>query len=292
MIKIDKSSIQKPTVLDDEKIKKLLKKRIKEEKPGEKIKQPYNDKAVRTALEDLYHDKCGYCEVKIPKGSSRIDHYRPKTNIKGVQNHKGYFGLGYEWTNFVLACEPCNGAAHKSNKFPLKAESYRISDDLEQEGFIDKKGNFLLNTFDISSNILQKEQRLLLNPEIDDMYKHLYFTPDGVINAITEEGKCSIATYGLNARDLVTERKKILDRLINQLVKMQITYTPSEYTKPLNLFFETEIQPLDEPDKIYSRFGYFIKNHFEFFVVKRLAKIGLERFAVIVKIKYENWKSS
>jgi len=146
MISVNKSKVNKPTKLDNEQIaKKLLK--IKDEgKPGEKINDLYNDDDVRNALNQLYHNKCAYCEglTNTAKFTSRIDHYRPKNGIKGVTNHKGYYWLGYEWTNLLPTCEKCN--IKKSNQFPLKDETTRITDNLKNEGFL-LNNEFVLENF-------------------------------------------------------------------------------------------------------------------------------------------------
>ena len=116
MIKIDKSKVAKPTVLEDDTIKKHLKNRISEKEPGGKIGKPYNDDEVRETLKTLYNSKCGYCEgeIKVSNSTPRIEHYRPKNGIKGISKdkHKGYYWLGYEWTNLLLACEVCNNSTY------------------------------------------------------------------------------------------------------------------------------------------------------------------------------------
>ncbi|MFK7948537.1 MAG: hypothetical protein AB8G11_13175 [Saprospiraceae bacterium] len=232
MIKIDKLKVTKPTILDDDTIKKHLKKRISEKEPGKNIGKPYNDKEVRNTLITLYKSKCAYCEGKIEVSNStpRIEHYRPKNGIKGIpkNEHKGYYWLGYEWTNLLLACEVCNNSTYKSNKFPLEDENTRVSDDLKKEGFIDTNDEFQFEKFQANSNILSKEKRLLLNPEIDDVNKHLYFTPKGIIKERNHSkmGKTSINVYGLNRSnqsdgiDLIKGRKGILVDLINKLLKI------------------------------------------------------------------------
>ncbi len=190
MISIDKTKIDRPKVLNNTIwIEEQLLKIKDYEKPGNEIKNRYKHKEVKTALCKLYHNKCAYCEGKIPEGfSERIDHFRPKNGIgKGedkIKNHKGYYWLAYEWTNLLPTCEKCNGI--KSNKFPLENDNTRITDDLITEKFI-VKDKFVFENFNI--NKLETEKRLLLNPEIDKIEEHLYFYPNGEIKHLTEKGK-------------------------------------------------------------------------------------------------------
>ena len=146
MISIKKNKIQKPNILNNEWISEKLKAIKDTGNPGKKIDSRYKDDEVRNALKKLYHNKCAYCEGKVKPAQNQpnIDHYRPKDKIKSVENHKGYYWLGYEWTNLLHTCTNCN--IIKSNQFPLKDESKRISDDLEKEGFFNN-GEFVFENF-------------------------------------------------------------------------------------------------------------------------------------------------
>lgn len=300
MIRIDKSTVTKPSVLDDDTIKKHLKKRILEKKPGENIGKPYNHEEVRKTLIILYKNKCAYCEgkIKVSNSTPRIEHYRPKNGIKSVDNHKGYYWLGYEWTNLLLACEVCNNSTYKSNKFPLEDESTRVSDDLKKERFIDTNDEFQLDKFQADSDILSKEKRLLLNPEIDDVYAHLYFTPEGVIKARNNSkmGETSIKVYGLNRSnqsdgiDLIKDRRIILVDLINELLKFFERFDEKDYPQHLKYFFDDHIKNIDKPEKEFSRFGYFIKNHFDIFIVEQFRRLGLIQISKILEDTYNDWK--
>ncbi len=52
--------------------------------------------------------KCAYCEgmIDAPR-AAKVDHFKPKALFPS---------LAYEWTNYFLACEGCNGA--KGDKWP------------------------------------------------------------------------------------------------------------------------------------------------------------------------------
>ncbi len=284
MIKIDKHSIIKPKILDNTWIAEKLNKIQDMPNPGDLITEKYNDKSVRTALNQLYRNKCAYCqgEAETAQYTSRIDHFRPKDKIKvnkkQIENHKGYYWLGYEWTNLLPTCEKCNN--HKSNQFPLKEENSRISDNLAEEGFINE-GEFQFDNFKITK--LVKEQRLLLNPEIDDVDKHLYFLPTGEIRHITEEGETTIKIYDLNRGSLIFERKKIIDDIVRELISIFIKYEDNR--NRMDEFFDKLNE--NNSDLKYSRFRFFIQNFFDFFIIQRFEDIGLSKHAQILKDIYK-----
>jgi len=277
MISINKNTVEKPAVLDADWIQDKLNKIKGYAKPGEKVTSRYNSDEVKKTLNSLYHNKCGYCEGKAntAKFSSRIDHFRPKNGIKvdkrKIDNHKGYYWLGYEWTNLIPSCEKCN--IKKSNRFPLKNETTRITDNLEAEGFL-VSGRFVFEKFEI--NKLKREDRLLLNPEIDNVEKHFYFSPTGEIKHLTDEGKTTISVYDLNRSSLIFERKKIIDDIFRDIVEIFTNddYSPTSYTDLLKKLWSEKVVFSVEDE--YSRFRYFIRNYFDIFVIRKFEMLGLK----------------
>jgi uncharacterized protein (TIGR02646 family) len=109
--------------------------------PTDSLWNKYNKPYVKRALQEMFHDKCAYCESKITHVSyPHIEHYRPK---------RQYPHLTFCWENFLLACGVCNGPTYKGDRFPLQDE-----DD---------------------------NKPLLLNPCDDDPLSHLRFEQARVI---------------------------------------------------------------------------------------------------------------
>jgi uncharacterized protein (TIGR02646 family) len=212
MISIDKSVVKKPDILSDNEISRKLSSLKSDANQGRKITNLYNETEVIEKLLKLYNNKCCACEQEA---ELEIDHFRPKNRINEKPNHKGYYWLGYEWTNLLPICSRCN--KFKSNQFPLKNENTRISDNLEQEGFL-KNGEFVFENFKIQN--LEKEERLLLNPEIDKVEKHLLFLPTGEINHISEKGNKTIEIYKLNRNWLIGKRSKIIENQIDEIIEI------------------------------------------------------------------------
>ncbi len=287
MISIKKESITKPNILKDNWISaKLLEIKYKP-RPGEFVTSKYNDNDVRNALNQLYHNKCAYCEGKAQtaQNPSNVDHYRPKNGItvdkKKIENHKGYYWLGFEWTNLLPVCFNCN--RKKSNQFPLKnGETSRISDDIEKEGFF-KNDEFVIENFVIDK--LNKEQRLLLNPEIDKVEKHLYFFLTGEIKALTEEGEKTIEVCDLNRSSLIYERKKIIDDIFRNLIELLVDDNYISLPKEIDKFLNKNLKY--SVDLEYSRFRFFISEFFNYFIIDRLEELGFIEYAKILDNQYK-----
>jgi hypothetical protein len=173
--------------------------------------------------------------------------------------------LAYEWSNLTLGCSACNNA--KKNHFPVKG--IRIA-----EPILDTN-NFPLPTyFRIDSDELKNEQAVLINPEIDIVENHFYFTPDGKIVGIDDRGKETIDKLKLNRKRLVFWRKKLLDDYLKALKSIledfltnQIDIDQCRYAIKLEF---TKITLQQNPDKQYSRMGFFMFSKFGFFFANQL----------------------
>ncbi|MGB1207315.1 MAG: retron system putative HNH endonuclease [Chitinophagales bacterium] len=132
----------------------------------------YNHAKVKVQLKKMFEGKCAYCESHITHiDYGDIEHFRPKSKFSK---------LCFEWSNFLLACGVCNGAAHKGNKFP------------EKDG-----------------------QAMFVNPveeEPNDLFKFEYDVKTGTANVLpkNDRGKVTESIIGLNRAELVTHRSKIV----------------------------------------------------------------------------------
>jgi uncharacterized protein (TIGR02646 family) len=168
---------------------------------------------VRVALEQLFYDKCAYCETRVTAGSDwDVEHFRPKGAVAENSTHPGYFWLAYNWTNLFLACTFCNQrrqdrarwgdlsagpAAGKLDQFPLAVEAHRAH---------------------THTDAVDLEDPLLLNPcDGPDPEEHLRFMPTGMVTPRdnSAKGKASIAVYHLNRRRLKDARREaIIDAVL------------------------------------------------------------------------------
>ncbi|KAA6342698.1 hypothetical protein EZS27_009570 [termite gut metagenome] len=163
---------------------------------------PFNkeiDNELKKYLHEIFHGKCGYCEIGIETPTQgTVDRYRPHN---GVRDNKEYYQdlywwLTFEWDNLVYCCKECN--QYKANYFPIKGKrAIHKNDDLT------------------------KEERLLLNPYEDNPEEHFYYNHEGFILAKTYEAEQTIELLRLNDRtSLIESRKKAKREIIDLLEKV------------------------------------------------------------------------
>lgn len=165
----------------------------------------YGHEDVKTALRNLQHGICCYCESYYDSTTfGDVEHYRPKGYFqqhKGdKQNRPGYYWLAYKWDNLMYACEKCN-RIYKKNYFPLKDPSKRFDKDLRN---------------------ISQEEPLLINPyEEKNPERHLTFD-ENRIKPLTDEGKASIEYYGLDREELDESRLQIYNPIMTLAKLLQI----------------------------------------------------------------------
>jgi len=170
---------------------------------------------LKTDLEKCSHHKCWYCESNQDRSDNHFDHFRPKGRVAECPDHKGYWWLALDWTNYRFSCTFCNSrrkdlemgdSGGKWDYFPLLDESKRArtpSDDLDAE------------------------QPLLLDPTKASDPGLLWFDQNGfVVPKFAQQGHpflyqradISIKLYHLNYYK-TREKRKALYNDVLQLVK-------------------------------------------------------------------------
>ena len=207
--------------------------------PGEfdyKLDQKVWAQLKEWLLDNVFFDKCAYCETRVLRSSYHAEHFRPKGRVTvKVKNqftavktqdeegkeieHPGYFWLAYNWANLVPSCNDCNTARGKRDQFPVKKAFIAVKrfTDVEaanlKRNLIEsplRKGVYFLQPEDL--NIL--EEPLLLHPYVDDPTEHLVFGDFGMVTARedetgnpSEKGEQSIKAYDLKAEKLRIARQ-------------------------------------------------------------------------------------
>lgn len=164
----------------------------------------YRNKKVVLSLWNMQHEKCCYCEQKIPpKGHDKaVDHFRPQAIFKYLIN---------QWENLLLACAQCNG--RKSDRFPVKLTS---EDGEAKVLFVDFASNEMPLIINPADSSINPEEFITFIVATDDHEEYgLIVEKDG--NAL---GRITIDTIGL---DDIYYTKKRRDYLFNIL--MQTYYT-------------------------------------------------------------------
>ncbi|MEM7654971.1 MAG: hypothetical protein AAF399_02485 [Bacteroidota bacterium] len=216
----------------------------------------YNKPTVREALEVAHHGKCCYCEVKIrPVATPQVEHYRPKNTLKDDTSHAGYYWLGHEWENLLLACPTCNIA--KNSWFPIagnRVRSPRLQSDGDQVPL----------SLPHDQSPLLDEQALIINPEYDpNPSDHFTFEPEGTIQGETDQGKETIKRCKLDRDALTIARKQVVDDALRNLNVFFVGYIEGKIEKEglkflLSQWFEklTEALQANFPYAAFRRFGF------------------------------------
>ncbi|WP_439630812.1 hypothetical protein [Shinella sp.] len=190
-------------------------------KPAEDTKfVAYSDKSVRDALQNLFHNKCAYCESKIAGSQDTdIEHYRPKGRVTdAVRNgvtHHGYWWLAMDWTNLVLACMHCNQRRRQLIYQPGMTEEQIVA--LIEADHTVTVGK--LDAFPTEDSVwvtdymldVATEKPLLIDPTRVDPEIHLEWVLDESLSTVRARdgsriGQTSIDVYALNRRRLTEDR--------------------------------------------------------------------------------------
>ena len=166
--------------------------------------------SFKKPLEELFHDKCAYCESHLQTVAfGVVEAFRPKSI---------YWWLAYEWENMLLSCEVCNVA--KANRFPIM-------------GKVAKPG--------VRGRDLLAEQPLLLDPCLDLPEEHLAFKERGEVVGLTPRGEASIDVLHLNRSGLVDARRRAIENALLFAKRYFFNVTPrraEEFHEELSGFID------------------------------------------------------
>jgi uncharacterized protein (TIGR02646 family) len=190
---------------------------------------------VKKALMLAQHNKCCYCESKLPPTSyGDVEHYRPKGAVRQIagqhEEHPGYYWLAYDWNNLLVSCAFCN-TRHKRNLFPLVDNNARVRSHHDN---------------------IDSEQPLLVNPAIEDPRDHIYFRGDAPVPR-TEIGRLTIQLLGLRNTNLDEARRKCPDELQTyQAIIEKAKHSDDPEWQPLKEKALQKLAAAVRPDAEYS----------------------------------------
>ncbi len=280
MRQITKDILAPPADLISNNCKRQLKKIITSRKGGKATY--YHKKKVVEALNNLYINKCGYCESRINVvASENVEHYRPKAGVDEIDlvagtTHGGYFWLANEWSNLLIACPKCNQPGNKGNRFPLSDPLKRVfkHPSMLASGEIDFKANHY-NSIHISGEV-----PLLLNPEHKNPEKEFVLKRNGELKSNDKSifAFTTIDVCDLNRVPLTIARQKIIDGIINdinnQIKAWHSSVAPlseAQFRIQLDYIFEKILQRLADESE-YTFVAKMIIKNFETLILDEIEK--------------------
>jgi len=285
MVHVEKDYTTPPNALTDSKWNDL-KKSVLSEKNNHKAKSECYRDTTLDSLVVLYSGKCACCERSFGY-ELQVDHYRPKKARQyknKTYNHSGYYWLTYEWSNLIPLCSSCNQS--KSNYFPLKNKSKRVSSHTHKDAYNPKQ-------------LYSLEQPLLINPEIE-LYPEKYFKylPNGKVEGRAEEGKEMVKLYKLNSRTKIRERRIVIEHFrknirsaINEYLDSNNKEKESELKGDLKHTFRDIIEK-GRKDNEFSLLHLYIRNYFKIFITDYFPVEWQNKLKVLFKEYYYIWKEN
>jgi len=267
MIQVSKSYSNSPNILKSDNCKKKIEKAMLE-KDSHNFGYYYNEQGdVKKDLELIYHQKCAYCESKVNHiATLQVEHYRPKKKVTEDINHNGYYWLGYEWSNLLLACPKCNQQGAKGNYFPISGERVYNHTDFLTNNKLDS------NKCYPNKSPLIDERPLLLNPELDNPKQHFIFNEYGKIEGNTIRGKKTIEICKLDREHLNKNRKKeVIDYIFKQIKNLILGFETRE-SMPKETFINMlknifiELEDKQNISHSYALLGWYMFNNFDKFI--------------------------
>lgn len=270
MRKVEKDFEAVPAVLQGEVCRRLIAQSLIERGGHDFKTETYGHETVRIALDGIYKSKCCFCETDTSAGATlQVEHFRPKAKVTNVprQPEIGYYWLGYQWSNLLLACSSCNN--RKRNNFPITGP--RVLDPpLLADGTLDE------TRCRITSQELVTEAPQLVNPETDpDPMRHFRFLVNGRIEHRSPEGEVTIEKCNLNRGGLVKWRKKVYDNVFNKFLKNFERFGQSRInedqlkTRLLAIIEDDLISYINDDESQYLEFAKACWREFEPFFIER-----------------------
>lgn len=203
----------------------------------------YKADDVKSALRQLFHGKCAYCESSYQATQPPdIEHFRPKGGVEDCAGHPGYWWLAMKWSNLLPSCIDCNRRRRQTS-----AAGFNTLEDLERallqrgDEQLGKKDSFPTSDgfWAAPENDPEtSEHPLLIDPTRTNPQDHLVWRVDDelaiVLPRVVEGIECqravaSIHIYGLNRLGLTVGRTRLLKGLkvavqqINMLIAISET---------------------------------------------------------------------
>ena len=175
----------------------------------------------KTIDESTQLAKCYYCESTSEQVAAlQVEHYRPKkaihdNNRQIIASTHGYYWLGLEWSNLILACSKCNGRGAKGNIFTISARYIEKDTSMSATKTAFDRSNCIAD-----EKHLKSEKPDLLHPEVDNSYAYLKFNEFGEIKSKLRRGERTIEICKLDRDTLNIPRHTLIKGFQNSILEI------------------------------------------------------------------------
>lgn len=172
------------------------------------------DEELAEALARLFRGKCAFCERRTwtrPYRFRPTEEAGPRDQAPAADRHRAhlyYAWLTNAWQNLYPICDDC--FPREPSIFPVRGSRTHLPDAQEIDDYLLKPtGSWRGRTY---------ETAVFLDPcGRADLRKHLAFTPDGTVLALSTSGDATISQFDLNRRELILGRRSVFDRCFAEL---------------------------------------------------------------------------
>jgi uncharacterized protein (TIGR02646 family) len=250
--------IEKPTTIPIElvEVNSLIANDLYTKKVSFKWRDEHYNIPIKKELKDIYHNKCGYCEIFLVEYDCdekfSIEHFRPKEH---------YYWLGAEWTNLFPACNKCNN--NKGSEFTLQIEYNRVK---KENAPFDNLGNIISLKCLASNKELLDEQPLCLHPELDNPLEYFEINANGEIiiksnlNKFENRRAEEMRAKFLGNKYLENKRKPVINDTQKLLRSIVENFIQCSSTPPTNGEFALAFFPFFKKLFITQHTGHVHKN--------------------------------
>jgi hypothetical protein len=223
-------------------------------------------------LDNVFHGKCAYCEVKILRQPGDAEHFRPKGAVKrkdprgkivspsceiadpGGQMleipHPGYFWLAYDWRNLLPSCSDCNKGPGKKTRFDTEMPNVFIveMDDAAVLAIPEHsrpRASRWPRRYYPSVAVLEEQERPLflnpMNPEADhNPRRHIRFGTKGLVSAWPGSlvGERTIEVFNLKDEGLRQARQAAQENFWRDYCDAMKSFDPNSQQSEAELLLE------------------------------------------------------
>jgi len=186
----------------------------------------------------IYLHKCAFCEQRVE--AYHVEHFRPKSI---------YYWLAYSWDNLLFCCPTCNS---------IKLKKFEVDKKVTITQFpIDNIHNLSNTYYD------EYEKPSFVNPEKEDVYKHLVFKKDGSIKSDDQRVQHTITEIEIDRNDLNEFRFELYDEFEKKIASRIAEHRSGDSEAKIELkgYIKDFVKDSENPIKEFISFRKYIIKH-------------------------------